>query len=257
MKQYSLIFSFLLFSTLSFSQSFTERFLQVDFEEASKGPSIEMIRQNFRFEVYPANVPAKPVSRKELSAAKSMLDLMSEYPSTWVSNYISTEIGVISNGKKKTAEGSDGTLNKEQRALLKIADFNTEVSINVKYKQENSATREIEVNNLNFLIGVIPDTEATYPGGEEALRAYLKKNVVDRISDADLRALDQGTVQFTINIKGQVEAVELTDKTDKSSIDQLLLKAIEAMPQWQPAKDTKGTTVKQQFKFSAGNRYGC
>jgi TonB family protein len=256
MKQYSLIFSFMLFSSLSFSQNFTETFLKVDLTEAYKGPSAEMIRQKFRYEVYPSNIPAKPVSRKELSAAKSMLDLMKEYPTTWVSNYISTEILVVSNGKEKRAAGSDGTLNKAQRALLKIADFNTKVTINVKYKQENSATRKIEVSNLNYAIAVIPDTEAVYPGGAEALEDYLKKNAIDPISDADLRKLERGTVQFMINEKGQVEDVELVEKIGNPKVDQLLLQVIRKMPEWKPAKDENGRAVKQEFKFVVGGMNG-
>jgi TonB family protein len=257
MKQYSLIFSFMLFSSLSFSQDFTETFLQVDFATMSNEPSAESIRENLRYEVYLFNPYGAPISRTELSAAKSMVDLMKEYPSSWVSNYISTEVSVVSNGEEKTAKGSDGTLNEAQRALLKVADFNTKININVKYKQENSATRKIEENNLNYLISVIPDTEATYSAGRDALKDYLKKNAMDLIPDADLKDLKEGTVHFTINEKGQVEGVELIEGTGKSTVDQLLLNAIGKMPKWKPAKDAKGTAVKQQFSFSAGNRFGC
>jgi len=186
-----------------------------------------------------------------------MSDLMKEYPSSWVSNYISTEIAVVSNGKIKKEKGNNATLTKSQRTLLKSADLNTKVSINVKYEQENSATREVEINNLNFFIAVVPDTEATYPNGWDALDEYLKKNAVDPISDTDLRTLKRGTIEFVINKKGQVEAVQILEKTGKPKVDQLLLKAIKTMPQWKPAKDAEGMPIEQKFKFVAGGMDGC
>jgi TonB family protein len=106
------------------------------------------------------------------------------------------------------------------------------------------------------LIAVVPDTEASYFGGRKALNKYLKKNVLDRISDADLKELNQGSIKFTINEKGQVEATQLINKTGKPEVDQLLLKAIDTMPKWKPAKTGKGIPVKQQFEFEVGNLYG-
>lgn len=255
MKQYSLIFSFVLFSTLSFSQNFAETFLKVDFTNYER-PSAELLRNYFRYEVYPVHTPAHPASRSSLSQAKLMSDLIKEYPSSWVSNYISTEISVQSNGKIKKAAGVDGTLSTEQRALLEIADVNTKVTIKVQYKQENSATRKIEINNLNYLIVVIPDIQAEYPGGTTALKQYLKTNVVDRISDADLKGLREGSVEFTIDEKGQVEALQQKETTGNPTVDQLLLKVIQEMPQWSPAKNAKGVSVKQRLEFAAGGIFG-
>jgi TonB family protein len=256
MKQYSLIFSFVLFSTLSFSQNFAETFLQVKFENVPEGPSMESIRQNFRYDVYPLHIPAHSTSKTKLAAAKLMSDLMKEYPSSWLSDYVSTEISVVSNGETKIAKGIDGTLSKAQKLLLKAADFDTKIAINIKYEQENAATRKIETHNLDYLIAVVPDIEASYSGGREALKQYLKKNVLDRISDADLKELNRGSIEFTINKKGQVEATQLIKKTGKPAVDQLLLKAIDGMPQWEPAKTGKGIPVKQQFEFEVGNSYG-
>jgi len=258
MKQYSLIFSFILFSTFSFSQDFTTTFLKVDFLEASKESSVELLRQYFRHEVYPLHSPAYPISKTKLSTAKLMSDLISEYPSSWVSNYVSTEILVVSNKKTKKVIGINGTLNRAQKNLLKEADLNTKVFINIKYKQENSATGKIEVNNLNFLIAVVPDREAIYIGGVETLQQYLKKNILDRISDAELKELKQGSIEFTINEKGNVGAIQLKEQTGNPSIDQLFFNVINSMPQWEPAKNSKGIPVKQQFKFVAGSVYdGC
>lgn len=256
MKQYSLIFSLVFFSSLSFAQDFAEAFLKVDFQKAAKESSIDLLRQNFRYEVYPFHIPARPTSSTKLSTAKAMSDLIKEYPSSWVSDYVSTEISVVSNGKTKTAAGTNETLNKAQQELLRIADLNTKAIINIKYRQENAATRKVDVHNLNYQIAVVPDTEAKYSGGRKALKQYLKKNVEERISNANLAKIKEGVVQFVINEKGQVEAVQLSEKTGVLEVDQLLIKAIETMPLWEPAKDGSEVPVKQQFKFAAGNPFG-
>jgi hypothetical protein len=256
MKQYSLIFSLMLFSTLSFSQDFMETFLKVDFKEAFEKPSVESMRENFRYGVYPFHIRAHRRPSTELGAAKSMLDLIDEYPSSWVSDYVSTEVSVVSNGQTKTAIGANETLTKEQKELLEMAEINSKVAINIKYKQENGATRKMDVHTLNYLIMVMPETRASYPGGPDALDQYLKENVINRLSDADLKEMKEGIVEFTINEKGQVEGVGLMQNTGRTTADKLLLKVIYMMPQWEAAKDAKGMPVKQQFKFAAGNWFG-
>ena len=111
----------------------------------------------------------------------------------------------------------------EQRAILKKADPNTKISIHVKYEQENAATRKIEASDLNYYIFVVPEVEALYIGGAVTLQEYLKKNVVDHISDADLKALERGIIQFTINEKGAVEGAEIKEQTTNKKVDELLL----------------------------------
>lgn len=256
MKQYSLIFSLLLFSSLSFAQDFADAFLKVDFQKAGEESSVDLLRQKFRYEVYPFHIPARPASSTKLRTAKAMSDLIKAYPSSWVSDYVSTEISVVSNGKTKTAAGTNEVLNRAQQELLAIADLNTKAIINIKYRQENAATRKIDVHTLNYQIAVVPDTEARYSGGIKALKQYLKKNVVERISNANLAKIKEGVVQFTINEKGQAEAIQLSEKTGVLEVDQLLIKAIETMPLWEPARDGKGVPVQQQFKFAAGDPFG-
>lgn len=256
MKQYSLIFSLMLFSTLSFSQDFMETFLKIDFEKAFDKPSVESMREKIRYGVYPFHIRAHRASSTELSMANKMSNLIDEYPTSWVSNYVSTEVSVVSNGKAKTAIGVNETLTKEQKELLKMADINSKVTININYKQENGATRKMDVHTLNYLIMVMPETSATYPGGPDALDQYLKDNAINYLSDADLKEMKEGIIQFTINEKGKVEDVELIQKTGRPTADKLLLKVIHNMPQWEAAKNGKGRSVKQQFKFAAGNRYG-
>lgn len=255
MKRYRLILSFMFCSILGFSQNSVSSYLNIGFSNMSKGPSLEVMRRNFRCEIY---FPANPVSKATLSQATVMADLMKEYPNSWIKKYISTEVSAVCNGKKEKAMGSNIMLTSMQKSILAKADFNTKVSINIKYQQENSATQKIEEHNLNYIILVVPKIQATYSGGQEAMKTYFKKNAVDKISDKDLMDLKGGLIHFSVAKDGKIEAAKLEETTGNTKVDQLFLQVIREMSLWKPAKDAKGRFVKQRFELAMNNfNDGC
>lgn len=258
MKRYSFILSFMFCTLFGFSQSAVESYLDIGFSNISQGPSPEVIRKNFRYEIYHLNTRAHASSKEKLSQAKMMTDLIKEYPSSWIKKYISTEVVAVCSGKEEKAIGSNATLTTAQRSILAKADFNTKVLIHVKYQQENAATRKIEEHNLNYAIAVVPKTQATYFGGQEAVNTYLKKNAIDKISDRELIAIKKGRIHFSIDKNGAIKAVELATTTGSTKIDALFLQVIREMPLWKPAKDAKGILVKQRFELAINNfNDGC
>ena len=65
-------------------------------------------------------------------------------------------------------------------------------------------------------------------------------------------------MHFTINENGAVENAKIFESSGDAKTDELLLRLINNMPKWKPAKDIMGNPVKQDFEFLTGYLYeGC
>jgi len=140
--------------------------------------------------------------------------------------------------------------------ILKTVDIGTDITVNIKYKSINSATDKIETREMNFVVTMVPEFEAQYPGGNNQLKKYLKENAVKRISDKDAGIMEYGKVRFAINEKGEAVDARIAKSSGISEIDKLLLDVINRMPKWKPAQDSKGVKYKQQFELGVGMQ-GC
>lgn len=200
----------------------------------------------------------KAITRESLLAAKSMNDLLPGYPSNWITSYNSVEIEVKRQDGTYRASGSNEQLSPDQIALLKTAELNSTVLVDIKYNYQNTLSGELEKNKIHALFTVIPESEAHYKGGQEELYHYLKVNCTDKITDQDAKLLRRTKVEFIVNEEGEIREAKLTESTGNTSVDKLLLEAVNGMPSWQAAEDATGKKVKQHFllDFGRGNA-GC
>jgi TonB family protein len=199
----------------------------------------------------------RPILKEKLQDAKTLRDINPDFPSSWITGYIAAEILVTSNGTTLKAVSANDTLSADQKSILKTADSGAEVVINVKYRPKNASMDAADSRLINFSYTVIPEVEATYPGGHEVLKQYLKESAIDKIAEPIARQLQLATVRFTINEEGLATDVQIAKTSDDDILDNLLLEAIMNMPKWVPAKNSSGIAVKQEFEFSVGNFVGC
>ena len=85
---------------------------------------------------------------------------------------------------------------------------------------------------------------------------YLRENAINKIPETTSKQLQQVIVGFTVNEEGKIANVQISKTSGDPNTDKLLLEAINKMPKWRPAEDSKGVKVKQEFEFSVGN-VGC
>jgi TonB family protein len=194
----------------------------------------------------------RPVKKEKLTNAETLSDLVNGYPSSWVNDYISTEITATNNGMVNKAMSVNENLSQQQKDLLATADLGTDVILEVAYRYKNPAIDQIDVRNMLVTQTVIPEMEAQFIGGKEELKAYLKKNAIDKISEAEKKEMKPVLVRFTIDEKGEVTNTELANPSGTDKIDKLMLKTVQKMPNWKPAQTANGTLVKQDFEFSVG-----
>jgi len=209
--------------------------------------------QDLNFNVSGFN--ARPVTKEKLNAAKTLSDINPGYPSSWITDYISSEISATRNGKIVKVSGTNDILNSEQRRILNSFDQGTDVLVEVKYKSKNAVTDKVVNLSVNFSVTIVPEKEAEYFGGNEKMKNYLKENAINKIPEPYAKDL-QAVVRFIVNEEGDIAGARISRTSGDDKIDDLLLEAINKMPKWKPALDSKGIKVRQEFAFSVGNG-GC
>lgn len=176
--------------------------------------------------------------------------------------YEMVEVITTQSGKAKSARGTSEKLTTEQRALLLSADPESTVKIKIRFvyktPKENAPEAKSETNEGEFQVRLVPDSEAEFPGGEKPMLSFFQ-NQISAIIARTIPGEIPGTtrVVFTINEKGQVENVGIPKASADSRIDKIILQAIKGMPKSKPAKNTKGQSIKQEFRFSFGQNDGC
>ena len=198
---------------------------------------------------------SRPVKKEKLIDAKSLSDIIDDYPNNWITSYVSVEILGTCKGKAMKAVTANDKLSKEQINILNTIDLASDVVINVKYNYKEPITNTNENNTMHVVMTVVPEKEAEYIGGYEHLITYLKEKSRNIIPIQHSNKV-QLTVRFTINEGGEITNAKIADTSGDSKTDKLLLEVISKMPNWRPAENIKGIKVKQDFKFSIG-KSGC
>ena len=200
--------------------------------------------------------PPIALTKAALHEANTLLDLNSRYPSSWIREYLSVEILAIHQGQKKKARGKNDTLSLEQKNIMYQADSGTDISVIVHYMPENNLKHN-DPKKIAFSVSIDPETHAQYPGGQEQLLKYVKKNAVDKIQDGILTGYALAAVKFAVNEEGIVTDAQIFWTSEDKKTDEILLETICNMPNWKPAEYADGTRVRQEFAFTVGNMESC
>jgi len=88
----------------------------------------------------------------------------------------------------------------------------------------------------NEIICYFEEEMPIFPGGEEALVAYLKKNI--KYPAAALKANVSGTVlvQFIVKANGTIAGVKTVGTPQGKGLEEEAIRVVSGMPKWKPAK---------------------
>lgn len=192
------------------------------------------------------------ITLKGLKEAQSISDVIPNYPSSWIAEYISVEIIVNINGKEIKAKSKNDVINNAQKELFASFATISDVVIHAKYRSENSVKNKLDDREMNYLMTVIPEVQAEFIGGYDKMITYLQDKSANKIDKINYEKLSQGSIFFTINEIGAIEDVQLTETTGYTEIDNLLFDVIKEMPNWKPAENSENKAIKQEFLFNFG-----
>ena len=138
-------------------------------------------------------------------------------------------------------------------------DYFNHFTIKTEFRGKNMETGIIEDKFFGPHITVVPETQATYADGKEALLQYLKENSLtdmNVIKDDKINAIK---ISFIISKQGDVTEVKHDAmSTGYTSIDEKFMELIKNIPgKWTPAVNDKGEKMEQEFVFTFGPRDRC
>jgi TonB family protein len=212
--------------------------------------------QDLRFEVQ--GKYQRSIHQENALTASFMIDIMTGYPASWITDYISVKVSGTCEGKLISAIGVNDTLTKAQQSILSTTDLGADILVEIAYRKPNAVTLEMETRYLNYQATVIPDSEAQYVGGSEEMNRYLKEATIREMGESASTDIKQAIVIFTVNELGEITDARVAMSSGDEAIDQALMAAIKHMPKWTPAMNADGRKVSQVFEYRVGTAlYGC
>ncbi|NNF22757.1 MAG: energy transducer TonB [Saprospiraceae bacterium] len=200
--------------------------------------------------------PSFSISRQKLVEANTLVDLNKHYKPSWIKDYVSVEVSATVDGKKMIIKSKNDTLTNDQKNMLKNIDTNTSVSFLVKYIPDNNLKNK-EVRKYDCEIPVEPEKEARFPGGEVAMKKYLKAYAFDKLPENSFEEYAVGTVKFTVNEEGQIINPHFFWPIENDEVEKILMSTICNMPVWEPAEFADGTKTKQELVLTVGDMRSC
>lgn len=239
------------------------------------GPALskeKMTEANYISEIMPDFMRTVTMQRDEYDYMNK-LSKMIDYPLqenyiTPQDNYIkvmdivSVEISASSNGKTISARNNGEVLNKEQKNVIASADFGTNIVIKFKFKfkkdQFESTEKGSKIKDAYYTLTIIPDTEAEFPGGLSKMSGYFTEKIISKLSGyTSANNFYNAAVKFTVSEEGKIMNAVISRTSSDPKLDKMLLDATLQMPDWKPAKNSKGKTVKQEIRIPFGGDGGC
>ncbi|SOE23247.1 TonB family C-terminal domain-containing protein [Spirosomataceae bacterium TFI 002] len=199
----------------------------------------------------------KTISKEKLYAAKSVRDIFPLKSTLGIESFHTVSFGILENEKENVKVGDDEHLTDDQLALIKTIEYSDNIYVRAYYKVRNAYSGEMEEKQLIYYLSIVPEKEAVYMNGYDSFISYLKLNSNEKSLSIDNKKLKPGRIIFTVNKNGAIENAKVESTSGYAALDDNLLELINKMPgNWQPASNSLGEKVNQDFVFFFGLE-GC
>jgi len=195
------------------------------------------------------------ITKEDLDKVRSMADFLPKEQIESIVSFHSVRIMFIDDSYESIVSetGESDVFNAAQIKLLQSAAYSTNILIRAEYQEKNRYTGALEDSYATPHLTVVPEKEAVYVSGNDALIEYLKENSKEQTTIVTEDKLQPGKVGFTITRNGTISNVKLSATSGYPSIDKTMIELITKAPgKWEPAANSKGEEVDQEFVFSFG-----
>jgi len=144
--------------------------------------------------------PHISITKVAMEEAEMLSDIYDRYEADWVKEYISVELQTIHKGEIQKTIGVDNKINSKQKTAILNADTGTEMTVIIHYIPDNTL-KQNDVKENSFTFSLMPERDASFLGGQEALETYLNQNAIGEIPSGTFVAYDLAAVKFTIDTK--------------------------------------------------------
>jgi hypothetical protein len=200
-----------------------------------------------------------PITKSTLTGYTDAEDFLGEIEMERNGKVDSTQLVLIVDDRPTDLRynGYQRQLTEEQKEILRMASVGSSFHLTTYFEPISKLAEEKGYHIFYPHFTIVPETQATYVFGFDAVCDYLKETVKDDIQNLKEEDLTSAMLSFRVGTSGQVEHPRLMRSCGFSSIDEKLMKAILSIPgSWIPAKNERGESVSQELVFFYG-RTGC
>ncbi len=255
------VFSLVAYGFMDGNDSETDQVeIAVSDEVAINTPAPEKVKKkNFSDFIYDIAPRFNAIKKTDLDKVSAFNDLIGEEHTQRILSYSSLSV-VILDGDKKTETketGKSGILTPAQIELLRSVEYSTNLVIMAEYMEKWPKTGLIENSRWGPYLTVVPEKQATYSNGKEALMEYLRESSKESRFNVVPEKLQPAKLYFTVTKNGTIEKVYLDRTSNYPSVDKTMIELISKAPgEWEAAENSKGEKVDQVLVVSFG-LMGC
>ncbi|HKK39413.1 MAG TPA: hypothetical protein VJ949_08340 [Cryomorphaceae bacterium] len=196
-----------------------------------------------------------PITKRDLANARTVSDFIDEKEVASMDGVRSTAVIIIKNDIQTDIRvfGKSERLTQEQLALIGAMEYSSNFLVQAEFHTKD-ANAELKGENIyRPHMTVVPEKQASYDGGRDALLDYFRKQNEKNIYNLDEEKLQPAKLHFTVTKNGTVEDVSLDRTSGYSNIDETMIRLANDLPgEWQPAENAKGEKVDQTLVVSFG-----
>ena len=200
------------------------------------------------------------VSKSDLLVAKSFTDIMDINSTKIIETIQKVKVAIVSknNSKEEVGETNQSEFfNQKQLKLFQSVDYLSDIFISVVFQRVDPHSGLTTNDSLVNYISIIPEVQAKYKEGNDALIAYFKENTIEKELNFRKDKVQPGKVSFIVTKEGNIEEVELLSSCGYPEMDNDMVKEITKMSgKWSAAIDSNGEKVIQRLVFFFGSM-GC
>ncbi|NND63574.1 MAG: hypothetical protein HKN48_10340 [Flavobacteriaceae bacterium] len=199
------------------------------------------------------------ITKEELGKTTSFADFIAKEHAQSIVSYKTLDVILLDDTEltKTRVDGKGGNFSEEQLNFLKSFDYSTNILIWAEYTEKDQRTGLLQDNHWTPYLTIVPETQAEYKDGHEALLNYLTENTAEVSFELDKDKLKPGRIYFTITQDGKISNVKVNATCGFDSIDKLMINLIRfTSGKWESAKNAEGEKVNQDLVISFG-RMGC
>ena len=200
------------------------------------------------------------ITKETIRNAKFVTDFFPKEHAERIVSYDKVKLVIINDqGQSDERIYSKGkTLTEAQRKLLLSLNYSTSFNLRADCTHRNPETGEIESSFYSPHLTIVPEKQAVYLDGKEALLDYLIKGSKKEKKIAHQQEkLRPAKLFFIVTKNGSITNVRIGNHSGYEPIDKKLIKLVKELPgKWQAAENDKGEKIDQEFTISYGLE-GC
>ena len=196
-----------------------------------------------------------PITKSELKRSNSVNDFNTKEENKVIETYESTAIIIIKNERRTNIQafGETEKLNEGQLKLLSSLGLSSHFQVRTDFLKKNKETGEMEYAKYGPHYTIVPEKQAQYSFGKEALLLYLKEGNKENTANLNEKELRPAMLYFTITKKGKLVNANLDHTSGNATIDKAMLTLLtNASGEWIPAENAKGEKVDQELVIAFG-----